>query len=448
MNKPDPREQRYKRMTETPVPRLIVTLAIPTMISMMVTALYNSADTYFVGSISTEATAAVGVVFSVMAIIQALGFFCGHGSGNYMSRLIGAGNDKEAGEAAATGFTLAFLLGAVLAVTGLLFIRPLAALLGATPLMMDDTVRYMRIILCGAPIMIPEIVVNNQLRFQGSAAYAMVGLVSGAVINIGLDPLFIFVFGMGVAGAAAATVLSQAIALFILWQGTLRGGNVRIHPRNIRLNRHYLLEIVNGGSPSLFRQGLSSISAIFLNRMAGALGGEAAIAGMSVTTRVMLMLNSAVIGFGQGFQPVASFNYGAKLYDRVKQGFRFCVKYATVFLALVALFCIFFAPQIIRFFRDDAEVIAIGSRALRYQSSVLFLFGFSVMSNMMLQSIGKGVRASILASCRSGIFFIPLLFLLSSALGLRGVEMAQAVADACSFLLSIPIVWSVWKELQ
>lgn len=434
-------------MTQTPVDRLIVSLAIPTMISMMVTALYNSADTYFVGSISTEATASVGVCFSVMQLIQALGFFCGHGSGNYMSRRIGAGDDREAQEAAATGFALAFLLGLFLAVTGLVIIRPLARLLGATPLMMEDTVRYMRIILCGATVMIPEIVLNNQLRFQGSAAYAMVGLVSGAVINIGLDPLFIFVFHMGVSGAAAATVLSQTIALLILWQGTLRGGNVRIHPRNIRLNRHYLFQIANGGAPSLFRQGLSSVSAIFLNRLAGSLGGEAAIAGMSVTTRVMLMLNSAVIGFGQGFQPVASFNYGARLYDRVKEGFRFCVKYSTVFLAVIALICELFAPQIVHFFRDDAEVIAIGSRALRFQAAVVFVFGFTVMSNMMLQSIGKGFRASLLASARSGIFFIPALFLLSGLFGLRGVEIAQAVADALSFLFTIPIVWSVWKEL-
>lgn len=441
------RKERFIRMTETPVERLIVSLAIPTMISMMVTALYNSADTYFVGSISTEATASVGVVFSVMAFIQALGFFCGHGSGNYLSRQIGAGNDREASEAAATGFALAAILGVFLAVSGLVFIRPLAVFLGATPLMMEDTVRYMRIILCGAPVMIPEIVLNNQLRFQGASVYAMFGLVSGAILNIGLDPLMIFVFRMGVTGAALATVLSQTVALLILWLGTRQGGNVRIEPRNIRLNAHYLLQIVNGGAPSLFRQGLSSVSTILLNNLAGALGSEAAIAGMSIVTRVMMMLNSAVIGFGQGFQPVASFNYGAKKYERVRNGYIFCVKCATVFLAFVSVLCLLFAPQIVSFFRDDPAVIGIGKNALRCQAAVFWVFGFTVMSNMMMQSIGKGVRASLMASFRSGLFFIPALLILSRLLGLTGVEMAQAVADLCAFLCSIPIVLSEWGEL-
>ena len=446
--KPETREERFARMTQTPVERLIVSLAIPTVISMMVTGIYNTADTYFVGSISTEATAAVGAVFPVMSIIQALGFFCGHGSGNYLSRQIGAGNDSEAGEAAATGFALAFILGIALLTSGIIFIRPLAVLLGATPLMIDDTIRYMRVILIGAPIMIPEIVINNQLRFQGASIYAMTGLVSGALINIALDPLLIFVFGMGVTGAAVATVTSQFIALLILWRGTRIGTNVRLSARNIRLNGHYLYEIINGGAPSLFRQALSSLSTVLLNNMAGSLGGEAAIAGMSITTRVMMMLNSAVIGFGQGLQPVASFNYGAKLKERVRKGYWFCVKYATLFLIVVSALCFVFAPRVIMFFRDDADVIKIGARALRYQSAVSFMFGFTMMSSMMLQSIGKGMRASILAACRSGIFFIPTLFLLSHLLGLRGVEMSQAIGDACSFLFTIPIVIPVLRELK
>ena len=452
---------KYTRMTETPVERLIISLAIPTIISMLVTALYNSADKYFVGAISTQASAAVSVVFAVMSIIQAMGFFCGHGSGNYMSRQIGAGNRREAEEAGATGFVLAFLLGTVVMCAGLFFLYPLARFLGATDTMMSDTVGYLRIILCGAPVMMPQIVLNNQLRFQGSAVYSMIGLVSGAGLNIALDPLFIFVFGMGVSGAALATVLSQGVGLIVLYAGTLHGENVRIHPKNIRFNRHYLHEIVNGGAPSLFRQGMSSISTVILNHMAGVYGAaaaatllvspedaaDAAIAGMGITTQVMMILNSALIGFGQGMQPTVSFNYGAEKYERVKRAFIFSVKVATVAASAVALFCLAFAPQIIRFFRDDTAVVAVGQTALRFQACSLFLFGFSVMSNMMLQSIGKGVRASVMAASRSGIFFIPLILILPRLFGLFGVEIAQAIADVCAFLLAIPIVRSVWREM-
>ncbi|MBR0163847.1 MAG: MATE family efflux transporter [Lachnospiraceae bacterium] len=452
---------KYTRMTETPVERLIVSLAIPTIISMLVTAIYNSADKYFVGSISTQASAAVSVVFAVMSIIQATGFFCGHGSGNYMSRQIGAGNRKEAEEAGATGLLMAFILGTCVMAAGLLFLYPLARFLGATETMMADTVGYLRIILCGAPVMIPQIVLNNQLRFQGSAVYSMIGLVSGALLNIVLDPVFIFVLGMGVAGAALATVLSQGVGLIVLYAGTMRGDNIRVLPKNIRINRHYLYEIANGGAPSLFRQGMSSISTVILNHMAGVYGAEAAavlsvsaqeaadcaIAGMGITTQVMMILNAALIGFGQGMQPTVSFNYGAGKYDRVKKAFIFSVRVASVFSSVVAVFCLSFAPAIIRFFRDDEAVVTVGKTALRFQASALFVFGFAVMSNMMMQSIGKGIRASVMAASRSGIFFIPLILILPRLLGLTGVEMAQMIADICAFLLAIPLVVSVWREM-
>ena len=253
-------QERYVYMTQTPISKLIGSLAVPTIISMLVSNIYNMADTFFVGRISTQATAAVGIVFSVMAIINALGFFCGHGSGNFMSRRLGAGDTRQANEAAATGFALAFILGAVLMIFGLLFLNPLCRILGATPTILEDAKNYLRIILLGAPFMCAELVVNNQLRFEGSAVYAMAGLVSGAVINIGLDPLFIFGLEMGVAGAALATVLSQLIAFIILLYGSYHGPNIHIHLRNVRFNRYYMLQIVNGGLPSLTRQGMQSIS--------------------------------------------------------------------------------------------------------------------------------------------------------------------------------------------
>ena len=440
--------ERYEMMTGMPVPRLIRKLSVPTIFSMLVTSFYNMADTFFVGRISTQATAAVGLVFSLMAFIQAIGFFCGHGSGNYMSRQLGKGDYEEANRMAATGFSLAFLLGLLLTAAGLLLLKPLALFLGATPTTVSDTVSYMRVILLGAPFMTSQLVINNQLRFQGSAAYAMAGLVSGALLNIALDPLMIFGLGMGVSGAAAATVVSQIVSFLVLFRGSMMGVNVRIRLTNTTFNRHFFFEILNGGLASLFRQGMASIAAVLLNSAAGRLGGDAAIAGMSVVNRVMMFANSALIGFGQGMQPVSAFNYGAKKYGRVREAYFFCVRYGTVFLTVMSLLCFTFAPRIIRFFRDDPEVVAVGKTALRCQAAVFWMLATVVMSNMMIQSIGKGFRATLLAGSRNGFFFIPLIFILPRCFGLFGVEITQACADVCTFLLAIPLARGVLADMK
>ena len=438
---------RYEYLTQTPVPQLVCRLAVPTILSMLVTGLYNSADTFFVGRISTQATAAVGLVFSVMAMIQALGFFCGQGSGSFLSRLLGAGKKQEAAEAAATGFTLALIIGVIVAVLGNLLAAPLGYALGAGPSTIHDTLIYMRIILIGAPFMIAQFVINNQLRYQGSAAYAMIGLLAGAIINIGLDPLLMFVFDLGVAGAAIATVSGQAISFVVLLIGSMHGENIHLKLSNVRMNRYYLGEIVNSGLPALFRQGLAAVSTLLLNQMAGRMGGDAAIAGMSVVTRVLMLLSSAMIGFGQGYQPVCGFNYGAGLYARVKEGFYFCVKYGTIFLTAMSALCLAFAPQIVGFFRDDPAVIAVGTVALRAQAVTLPLMATIVLANMMLQSMGKGLKASITSSSRNGIFFIPLILILPRFFGLFGVEITQACADVLSFMLAVPIAASELRKM-
>ncbi len=444
----DERSQRYIYMTQTPVPKLILKLSVPTIISMLVTGIYNSADTFFVGKISTEATAAVGIVFSVMAIIQAIGFMCGQGSGNYLARMLGANDTKQANEVASTGFALSLIIGTLIALVGIFLVEPISDMLGATKTTLADTKNYMRIILLGAPFMTGQFVINNQLRFQGSAIYAMFGLLAGAIANIALDPLFIFVFDLGVSGAALATVSGQIISFIVLMIGSKQGVNIHIRFKNIKINKHYILEIINGGIPSLFRQGLAALATIMLNKIAGEYGGDAAIAGMSVATRTLMLVSSALIGFGQGYQPVCSFNYGANLKKRVKQGYFFCLKYGTLFLIVVAAACFVFAPQIVSYFRDDPDVIAIGSKALRFQAVTLPLMSGIVMTNMMLQSIGAGIKASISSSARSGIFFIPLLFAFSSLFGLTGVECAQAAADVCSMVLAIPFAYSELKKMN
>ena len=403
----DKQEAKFQELTGRPVGHLVCKMAVPTIISMMVTACYNMVDTYFVGQLhSNSATGAVGVVFSLMAVIQAVGFFFGHGSGNYISRQLGRHETADAEKMAATGVTLAFLAGCVILVLGQIFLTPLARLLGSTDTILPYARSYLRIILLGAPYMTASFVLNNQLRFQGSAAYGMVGIAAGAVLNVGLDPLLIFGLNMGVAGAALATILSQLASFCMLLLGCARGGNLRIRLKNLCFRRDLFLEIGKGGLPSLCRQGLASIATICLNRSAG-LYGDAAIAAMSVVSRAMMLAQSALIGFGQGFQPVCGFNYGAGLYHRVKEGFRFCVKWSTVFLTAVSVLGLVLAPQIIAVFRNDPEVIAFGARALRLQCLAFPLCGVIVISSMLTQTINKVWQASVLAVARQGLFFIP-----------------------------------------
>lgn len=449
-------KNRREYMTKTPVPKLILTLAVPTIISMMVTAIYNTADTFFVARVSddptvnTSATAAVGLVFTVMALIQATGFFCGHGSGNYLSRMLGAGNHKEANEMASTGFAMALILGVVFAVIGNIFAGPISGFLGAgaTSMTLEFTGQYMRIILFGAPFMMAQFVINNQLRFQGSAYVAMIGLMCGALMNMVLDPLLILVFHMGVRGAAIATVMGQFTSFCVLLIGTMKGENIKLSFSNVHINVHYIKEIVNGGAPSLFRQGLAAISTLILNYTAGSIGSDAAIAGMSVAGRVMMMMASALIGFGQGYQPVCSFNYGAGLKKRVKEGFNFCVKYSTIFLVAIGVVCYIFAPNIIAFFSKDPAAVTVGVAALKFQAITLPLSGAIVISNMMLQSIGKGVKASITASARNGICFIPLILILPQLFGITGVEIAQPCADVLALLIAVPMAYTELRKFN
>ena len=441
-------KDNYLYLTTTPVPRLIVSLAVPMIISMLVKSFYNMADTYFVWKINTQSTAAVGIVFSVMSIIQAVGFFFGHGSGNYISRKLGAQETGNAEKMAATGFFWALFMGIFLAVVGLIFLTPLSLALGSTPTILPYTEKYLGIILLGAPFMTASLVLNNQIRFQGNAAYAMVGIVSGAVINVILDPIFIFVFDMGISGAALATVISQICSFSLLLYMGRKGGNIRIRFKNFTPSLAFIKEIIGGGTPSLARQGLASVATILLNVAAGAYG-DAAIAGMSIVTRIAMFINAFLIGFGQGFQPVCGFNYGAGLYARVRQGFWFCVKVGFIFLLVCALAGMGFAEEIVSLFRKgDPDVIAVGAAALRWQFITFPLGSWIVMSNMMLQTIRKPVKATIISSARQGLFFIPLIFILSHYLGLQGVEMCQAVADLLTFILAIPLTCSVLNEMK
>lgn len=441
-------------MTTQPVEKLVGQLAAPTIATMLVTAFYNMADTFFVGLLhNTSATGAVGVVFSFMAIIQACGYFFGQGTGNHISRYLGQERPEEAGRLAAIGFFSALIAGGLIMVLGLLFLDPLARGLGSTETILPYARSYLRIILFGAPYMTASLMLNNLLRYQGNAFYSMLGIGFGAVLNVGLDPLFIFGFRMGIAGAAAATVLSQLVSFCLLLFFCTRGDNLRIrvqlfHPRwaDYRL-------IVRCGLPTLCRQGLSSLSTICLNRMAGLYGADAAIAAMSVATKITSLAYSAVLGFGQGFQPVCGFNFGAGLYSRVKRAYWFCVKVGTVFLLAASALGFWLAPQLVGLFSDDPAVLGIGAVSLRMQWVSFPLVAWITLSNMLLQNIGKVGRASFLSMARQGIFFIPLVVLLPLALSripgvsaLLGVQLAQPLADVCTFACAVPLSLSVLRH--
>lgn len=441
-------ENKFHKMTTEPVPKLICQLALPTIISMMITSFYVMADTYFVGQIDTQSTAAVGISFSIMSIVQAFGFFFGHGSGNFISRKLGAQEYSTAERMASTGFFCSFGCGLLVLLIGQLFLKEICEALGSTATILPYSIRYLGTVLWGAPFIAASLTMNNQMRFQANAAYAMVGIASGALLNIALDPLLIFGLDLGVKGAGLATVISQICSFSVLFCMTRRGGNIRIRIQNFHPKWELLKEIAYGGSPSLCRQGLSSVATILLNTAAGCYG-DAAIAAMSIVTRICLFINSCIVGFGQGYQPVCGFNYGANLYDRVQKGFWFCVRSETLFLGCMAILGYLFAPEIVSWFReDDPEVIAIGTEALRWQMLPITLSAWTVSCNMTLQTIRQPIRAIILAAARQGLFFIPLILILPAFFGLHGVVICQAMSDACSFLLAIPMILPTLRELR
>ncbi len=436
-------------MIETPIPHLIVTLAVPTIISMLVTSIYNMADTFFVSQIGTSASAAVGVISSLMFMIQAVGFTLGMGSGNYISRSLGNKDSDEANKAGSTAFFTAFIIGVAGLVLGMGFREPFVYLLGATDTIAPYAIEYMRYILIACPFMVCAFVMNNMLRSQGMAMYAMFGIATGGVLNIILDPILIFGFNMGISGAAIATMISQIVSFCILlFQCNHRKDTISISLRNFTPTLRMYGIILHAGLPSLGRQGFQSVAVVVLNRAAGPYG-DAAIAAMSIVSRCMMFINSSLIGFGQGFQPVCGFNYGAKRYDRLLEALWFCVRVSTVVLtALGIVFIIIANPVITLFRREDPEVISIGTLAFRLQLVTLPIQGWIIMSQMMIQSIGYGIRAFFVAIGRQGIFFIPMLLILPGYFGLLGVQMAQPIADVLTFVLSIIIAVPIIRDFN
>ena len=447
MSAEDRTAQQFRKMTETPIPKLILSLAAPTILSMLITSIYNLADTFFVGQISTSASGAVGVVSSLMAIIQALGFMLGHGAGSIISRSLGSQNTKAATRFASTSFFTALTFGLILAAVGLTTLPHFMMLLGSTETILPHACAYARPILIAAPLMMSSLVMNNILRYEGKASFAMIGLVTGGVLNMVLDPVFIFGFGLGTAGAGIATALSQSISFCILLSMFLRGKTVsQFQLSTVTRSPAEFGTILMTGLPSFGRQGLNSIGGMLLN-IAARSYGDAAVAGMSIVSRIFMFIISVAIGTGQGFQPVAGFNYGARKYRRVEKACVFTMCASFCFLSLIVAACWFNAESLIKLFRDDPEVTAIALPAFRYQCFACFLQPVIVAGNMLFQSIGKSGRATFLACCRQGVFFIPLILTLPRMFGLLGIEICQPIADVLTFVVTVPFLFPFLHQL-
>lgn len=433
-------------MTGAPVRGLILALCLPAVISNLVTTAYNLADTYFIGRLGTSQSGAIGIAYSVMTVFQAFGFFFGNGSGNSMSRELGKRNNERAARLLAVGFCGAVLGGLALAILGLSTLPHLVVVLGSTPTISPYAIAYLTPILIAAPMVCGSFALNGLLRYQGLSLYGMIGLVSGALLNFIVAPLLIFVVGLGIAGAGIATAVCQTISFIILVTFAVRRGVVRLDLRNGKPDMLLVREIIGGGMPSLLRQDAGSLATTCVNLAANPFG-DAVIAAMAIVMRIMLAINSIIIGLGQGFQPVCGYNYGAGLYRRVKEGYWFCVRLSTIALVIIAVAVAVLAPDIIGLFRSDPQVIAVGTVALWMQCCTVPLNGFAMMSNMMQQTMGKTVIASFVAVCRLGLFLAPAALILAHCFGVPGVQMAQSVSDIISFIVTVPLQVHILRSL-
>jgi putative MATE family efflux protein len=433
--------RQYIKMTETPVASLVVRLGIPTTISMLVTTVYNLADNYFVGQLdNTSASGAIGVVFGLMAIIQAFGFMFGHGAGSIIARSLGKKDTVNATKFASTGFFCCLFTGAMITVLGLSFLTPLMRLLGSTETILPYAKQYTTYILLAAPFLATSCVLNNILRYEGRANLAMIGLMSGGLLNIFLDWLFTLRLGLGVTGAGIATAISQTIGFLLLLSMFLLGKTAsKVSFKECSRNPEDVLLICATGFPSMLRQGLSSISTMVLNHLAGGYG-DYAVAAMTIVNRINFLAFAFALGIGQGFQPVAAFNYGAKKYSRVRQAFIVTLVVGEIILAVMAGLGYFFASGLVRIFQKDENVVRIGTEALRFYIPALFFQPVSVFANMLFQCIGSNRIASFLSGLRSGVVLIPVLFAAEKAFGLFGIEIAQPVTDVITFLIALPFV--------
>ncbi|MPM34103.1 Multidrug export protein MepA [bioreactor metagenome] len=442
-------EERAALMLESPIPGLIFKLAYPTMISFVVTALYNLVDAYFVSSLGTAATGAVGVNFALDQVILMAGSFLAMGANSYIARLLGAGKTEKASQVLSTSLLSAFFTGSFVMVTGLVFLEPMVRLMGSPPSVVPYAMDYASYMLYAAPYMAANFVLNQCLRSEGSSLFSLMGMLAGAVLNTALDPLFIFVFGWGISGAAAATAISKLVTFLILITPYIRRKTL-VAPalRKVRFTWDIISEVCRMGAPALFRMGLSVAATVLLNNLAGQYS-DSALAAISVVSKVSMLINGIVMGYGQGFQPVVGFNWGAGRYDRVREAYRVASVSGICIISVLALIAGIFAPQIISIFTDaDAEMIALGSLSLRSQCLVTPSLAWGVVVNMLFAGAGKARGSFLMSVSRQGIFLLPMLLVLPPLLGVQGVMLVQAGADLGTLLMIIFFHHQINRELN
>ena len=432
-------KDNYKRMSESNVYKLIAVLGIPTIISMLITNIYNLADTYFVGTLGDSAQGATGVLFTLQSIIQALAFMLGHGCGTYVAKFLADKDKKNASKYASSAFFVGFFAGLILLLFGLIFLRGFCYFLGSTETILPYAMDYGMWVLISAPFMITSLIMNNILRYEGKAFYAMIGLVSGGLLNIFGDFMFINVCNMGIFGAGLSTAISQLISFIILLVLFIIRAESKLSPLNMSRDIIDYFKIIRTGFPSLIRQGLNSISSGILNNLCKPYG-DSAIAAMSVVNRYSSFVMSIGLGIGQGFQPVCAFNYQIKKYDRVKKGVIFTILFGTFLVSLLAIPAIIAPEAIVWSFNHSENVINIGKDALRYACIGTLFLPISITANMLYQCIRKSEIASFLAMLRSGLVFIPLIFILETNLKLLGIQIAQPISDVSAAIISIPFI--------
>ncbi len=435
----------FDKMTKTPVSKLILTLGIPTTISMLITNLYNLVDTYFVGTLGISQQGSIGILFTLQGIIQAISFMLGHGSGTFVSKTLANKDVDEASRYVSTAFFTGAFVGIILLTLGLIFIKSFMLLLGSTKTILPYAIDYGFWVLLSSPFLICSLILNNNLRYEGKAFFAMIGLTTGAILNIIGDYLFITVFNLEVFGAGMSTALSQIISFGFLYILYVKYAQSKISIKYLAKKPKYYFQIIKMGFPSLIRQSLNSLSSGILNNVTKVYGDNA-IAAMSVINRFSSFVVCVGIGIAQGLQPVAAFNYQVKEYTRVKKGFIFTMVFGFCFISILSIFSIIWPDAIIRLFQKKEAVIEVGRLGLRAASVGIIFLPISVTMNMLFQSIQKPILASILALLRSGLIFIPILLIFEHCFRLTGILIAQPIADAVTSLICVPfLIWFLFK---
>lgn len=442
------RKNKMELLGNAPIPKALMAMGIPTMLGMMVNAIYNLVDAYFVGGLGTSQMGAISIVYPLGQVVVGLGLLFGNGAASYLSRLLGKGDKEKANQVASTALYSSITVGAVMIILSMIFLCPILRLLGATDSIMPYAVTYAGIYIISCIFNVFNVTMNNIVTSEGAAKTTMCALMAGAILNIGLDPVFIYVFDMGVAGAAIATAISQVVSTFVYLTFILRKKSIyRFKIKNCSFTKEIISEIFKIGIPTLVFQILTSLSISLVNTQS-MVYGDSVIAGMGAVTRIVSMGSLMVFGFIKGFQPIAGYSYGAKKFDRLQEAIKTSILWSTIFCLIYGLLLVIFSEGIIsQFTKCDLEMIRVGTQSLRINGLSFILFGFYTVYSSLFLALGKGLAGFILGACRQGICFVPVILILPAIWGIGGILYAQPIADVLSAIITVFMAVHLHREL-